>query len=225
MRQGWWRFWSGRSWRQWTFDRLTWRAHAQTSSELRQQRHLKNAELAAAKEFAADAREAWTWIQAMGPTATPFELRQKEFALASVGGVTLQEKRVGEGNEAWITVGVGTIHLTDHRAVFDGERGMMWWYRDLKPVTLEPKGVHLEITRRSTEYLLSGASEKLHVLIAACKSVAEGVDPLAVARRLRFDADTLIDEVETELREVNERIAALDLPVKPMSPASSRPWQ
>lgn len=215
----WWKFWTSGAWRTWRSRRKPWVEYRQRKRQLdheiaattRRRDHL-------AEELSRDRRHL-TWVENLSSRPLPIRTAKSEPGLATVAGVTLLEPRSRQGQAVWTPVDSGAVHFTDRRMVFSGKKNVEFRYDKLTAVDAGTDGLHVAVSSRKRDHILTGPTEQLSVLLDAARALARGDSP----RERLADAVARTQESKTAeedgLRALESQRSGLAAPPRPLSPA------
>src|SRR5690606_31771098 len=142
-----------------------------------------------------------------------------ETGLATVPDVTRLEIRRREGQVAWRAVDFGDVRFTDRRMVFCGSKNVEFRYAELTTAGLRSEGLYVAVSTRKRDHILAGPSERLAVLLDACRASSEGQDPAAMALAETNRASGLLASTTERLAALRRERDGLTRPGRPISPA------
>lgn len=215
----WWKFWSPKTWSAWWSRRRLWAGYQAEVRRLDAQIATAAAERERAAHELATARRHHEWIRALAPTEVDIPTAKTETGLATVPDVTLLETRRREGQTVWRAIDFGNVHFTDRRMVFSGNKNVEFRYDKLADVGLRREGLYAAVSTRKRDHILAGPSERLAVVLASCRALAAGADPVPAAAEAVGHAAESLQAAEQRLTDLRQERERLVRPARPVSPA------
>lgn len=219
MLAGRWKFWERSAWHEWSAERRAWLSYRASHNDLTRRATGAATRLAYTQQTLKETRQAISWVEPLGTSPVPIDLKRQELGLAVIPDVTLLEQRKREGQTVWVPISVGSVSFTDRRAVFQGDKEVTFEYMGLSDATLIATGLHLSVHRRKTSHVLAGPGQRLQITLEACRSVGADVDPLVPLKDGEREAVAAVADLQGELARLNQVRQSLTRPKRPFSPA------
>lgn len=219
MLAGRWKFWKRSAWHEWSAERRAWLSYRASHNDLTRRATGAATRLAYTQQTLKETRQAISWVEPLGTSPVPIDLKRQELGLAVIPDVTLLEQRKRDGQIVWIPISVGSVSFTDRRAVFQGDKEVTFEYMGLSDATLIATGLHLSVNRRKTSHVLAGPGQRLQITLEACRSVGADVDPLIPLKDGEREAVAAVADLQGELARLNQVRQSLARPKRPFSPA------
>jgi endonuclease YncB( thermonuclease family) len=219
MLAGRWKFWKRSAWHEWSAERRAWLSYRASHNDLTRRATGASTRLAYTHQTLKETRQAISWVEPLGTSPVPIDLKRQELGLMVIPDVTLLEQRKREGQGVWVPISVGSVSFTDRRAVFQGGKEVTFEYKDLSDATLIATGLHLSVHRRKTSHVLAGPAQRLQITLEACRSVGADVDPLIPLKDGEREAVAAVADLQGELARLNQVRQSLARPKRPFSPA------